>query len=282
MPAIQHKSLEAPDEVRRFPRGIGELTRVGMYSVGRGRLEPGWRWSTDVGPIMGTRSCPVHHFQILLAGRLGVRMDDGEEAEFGPNELFDVPPGHDAWVVGDEPVVILDVAGNLDRFAEPQDVERVLATLLMTDIVDSTRHAARLGDAAWRQRLADHDRVVRDALARFRGIEVDTTGDGFLARFASAAAALRCAHALVAGVRSLGLEIRVGVHTGEIELLPTDIRGIAVHAAARVMALGGPSEILVSGVTRTLAEGSRLAFEPRGRHAVKGFDEPIELYRLEA
>jgi class 3 adenylate cyclase len=280
MVALRRKNLEVPDELRRFPRGTGELTRLGTYTIGRGVLQPGWRWSIDVGPIMGTVSCPVHHLQLLLVGRLAIRMDDGEQAEFGPNDLFEVPPGHDAWVVGDEPAILLDIAGHMDAFALPQDVERTLATLLMTDIVDSTRHASLAGDAAWKQRLADHNRRVRTELARFRGVEIATTGDGFLARFSSAAAALRCAQAIVGAVRELGLEVRVGVHTGEIEILANDVRGIAVHAAARIMAAAGPSEVAVSGITKSLVQGAGMAFESRGPHAAKGFDEPSELYRL--
>jgi hypothetical protein len=135
--------------------------QVGSLTIGRGILERGWRWSTSLRPIQGTPSCQVHHLEVLLAGRFHVQMDDGEAAEVMPGDVFDVPPGNDAWVVGNEPVVMLDVSGNIGAIAVPGEHERLVMTLLMSDIVDSTRTAARLGDAAWKQLLADHNRIVR-------------------------------------------------------------------------------------------------------------------------
>lgn len=280
MGAIQKKNFDTPDETRRFPEGIGQLVRVGSLTLGRGILEPGWRWSTTVKPIQGTSSCQIHHLQLLLAGRFRVEMDDGDVGEFGPGDVFDVPPGHDAWVVGDETVVVLDVFGNFGAVGVPGEHERLVTTLLMSDIVDSTVTAIRLGDAAWSQLLAEHNRVTRAQFDRFRGREVNTTGDGFLATFGSAVGALRCAAAMRDGMRGLGIEVRIGVHTGEIEVLPSDIGGVAVHAAARVMALGGPSEVIVSSVTHGLVEGSGLRFEERGRQQVKGLELPIEVFLL--
>lgn len=280
MSRIHKKSLDRPDETRRFPRGIGEVTRVGSLTVGRGVFQPGWRWSVDVRPLTGTVSCQIHHLQLLLSGRLRVQMDDGESEEFGANDVFEVPPGHDAWVVGDEPAVLLDVYGNVGDFALPSGHERVATTLLMSDIVDSTVTARRLGDARWKQLLAEHNRIIRGQLEHFRGREVKTTGDGFLATFASAAAALRCAAAMRDAVSTLNIQLRIGVHTGEIEVLPNDVGGVAVHAAARIMALAEPSQVIVSAVTRALAEGSGLRFEERGSHELKGLDQPIELFAL--
>jgi class 3 adenylate cyclase len=268
--------------VRPYDHGVGSLTRVGTHTIGRGVLEPGWRWTTHMGPVMGTPSCPVHHVQLLVSGRFHVRMDDGEELTLGPNDVADIPPGHDAWVEGDVPVVILDIGGNIDAIGVPREHRRIVTTLLMTDIVDSTRMASELGDQAWRQRLADHNRVVRTQLVRADGTEVNTTGDGFLATFGSAAAAIRAAATIRDAVRAVGVEIRAGVHTGEVDVLPGDIGGIAVHAVARIMALAGPSEVLVSAVAVGLAEGSGVAVEPAGSHAVKGLDRPIEVYRLVA
>jgi class 3 adenylate cyclase len=251
---------------------------VGSRAVGRAVLEPGWRWSVDVQPVVGTPSCPVHHFHVLLAGRLGVRMDDGEEVEFDPNDVMDIPPGHDAWVIGDEPVVLLDISGNVGDYGVPTSHGRALSTIVMSDIVDSTRLASELGDATWRQRLAEHNRVVRRQLDRFGGREVKTTGDGFLAVFNSAVAAVQCALAMADETADVGLRIRVGVHTGEIEFLPDDVRGIAVHTAARVMAIAGPAEVLVSDLTRMLVGSEPIEFEDRGSHELKGLTEPVHLF----
>jgi class 3 adenylate cyclase len=278
--AIQQKSFDAPDEVRRFPKGIVTLVRVGSLTIGRGILEPGFRWSTSLKPIQGTPSCQIHHLQLLVQGRFHVEMDDGETADIGPGDVFDVPPGHDVWVVGDEPVIVIDVLGNIGAIGAPGERERLVTTILMSDIVDSTLTAARLGDAAWKQVLAEHNRVIRAQFDRFRGREVNTTGDGFLATFGSAAGALRAAVAMRDGMRNLGIELRIGVHTGEVEVLPNDIGGVAVHAASRIMALGIASEIIVSSVTRGLVEGSGLRFEERGRHQVKGLERPIEVFLL--
>lgn len=277
---IQQKSFDAPDEVRRFPKGIIDLVRMGPVTLGRGILEPGFRWSTSLKPIQGTPSCQIHHLQLMLQGRFHVEMDDGENVEFGPGDIMNVPPGHDVWVVGDESVIVIDVLGNIGALAVPGEHERLVTTLLMSDIVDSTLTATRLGDAAWKQVLADHNRLIRAQLDRFRGTEVNTTGDGFLAMFGSAAAALRCAVAMREAVRGLGIQLRIGVHTGEVEVLPNDIGGVAVHAASRIMALGRASEIIVSSVTRGLVDGSDLRFEERGRHQVKGLERPIEVFAL--
>jgi class 3 adenylate cyclase len=278
--AIQQKSFDAPDEVRRFPKGILDLVRVGPVTMGRGILEPGFRWSTSLKPIQGTPSCQIHHLQLMLQGRFHVEMDDGENVEFGPGDVMNVPPGHDVWVVGDEPVVVVDVLGNIGALGVPGEHERLVTTLLVSDIVDSTLTATRLGDAAWKQVLAEHNRLIRAEFDRFRGREVNTTGDGFLATFGSAAGAIRSALAMRDAVRSLGIELRIGVHTGEVEVLPNDIGGVAVHAASRIMALGRASEIIVSSVTRGLVEGSGFRFEERGHHRVKGLERPVEVFLL--
>jgi class 3 adenylate cyclase len=279
--AIQHKSFNAPDEVRRFPKGILTLVHLGSVTMGRAILEPGFRWSTSLKPIQGTPSCQIHHLQLLVQGRFHVEMDDGQTAEFGPGDVMNVPPGHDAWVVGDESVVVVDVLGNIGALAIPGEHERLVTTLLMSDIVDSTLTATRVGDAAWKQVLAEHNRLIRAQLERFRGREVNTTGDGFLATFGSAAGALRSALATRDAMRGLGIELRIGVHTGEVDVLPNDIGGVAVHAAARIVALGGASEIIVSSVTRGLVEGSGFRFSERGHHQVKGLERPIEVFLLE-
>ena len=278
--AIRRKSFDDPDGLRDLPLLAVSLARIGSYTIGRGVVQPGWRWSKHLAPVMGTESCPVHHVQVLLSGRFAARMEDGEEVTFQPGDVMDIPPGHDAWVVGDQPAVLIDFAGNIDALGLPREHERMVTTLLMTDIVDSTRTAGRLGDAAWKQVLSDHNRLVRAQLLRFGGSEVNTTGDGFLATFRSAVAGLRCAAAILAALRDTDIEVRIGVHTGEVEPIGNNFGGVAVHAAARIMALARPSEVFASAITVGLADGSGLAFESRGAKEVKGLDRPIEVYRL--
>ena len=148
--------------------------------------------------------------------------------------------------------------------------ERVLTTIVFTDIVGSTQRAAELGDLRWHDVLDNHDRIVRHELQRFRGREVNTAGDGFVATFTSPSVALDCTEAIVEAVRPLGIEIRAGIHAGEVEVRGADIAGMAVHIAARVAALAGPSEVLASSTVREIVTGSRRAFVEHGEHDLKG------------
>jgi class 3 adenylate cyclase len=163
---------------------------------------------------------------------------------------------------------------------EPSSGERVLASVLFSDIEGSTQQLARLGDDAWRELLGRHNREIRNQLDRFRGREVQTTGDGFLAVFDGAARAIRAAIAIRDSVRPLGLEVRQGIHTGEVALIGDEVRGIAVHEAARIAAAAGAGEILVSFTTRTLAEGAEVAFEDRGSHELKGLSGSRQLFAV--
>ncbi len=158
--------------------------------------------------------------------------------------------------------------------------DRILATVLFTDIVDSTRRAAQIGDRVWHALLDAHDAVVRAQLARFRGREVNTSGDGFLAMFDGPQRAIRCAMAIRDAVRSLGVEVRAGLHTGECEVRGDDIGGIAVHIGARVSALAGPNDVLVSSTLRDLVIGSGLEFDERGAHALKGVPGEWRLFAV--
>ena len=158
--------------------------------------------------------------------------------------------------------------------------DRVLATVLFTDIVDSTRRAAEMGDRDWHALLDAHDAVVRAQLTRFRGREVNTSGDGFLAMFDGPQRAIRCAMAIRDAVQALGIEVRAGLHTGECEVRGDDIGGIAVHIGARVSALAGPNEVLVSSTLRDLVIGSGLEFEERGAHALKGVPGEWHLFAV--
>lgn len=275
----QAKSFRNPAEVRRFPHGRVEIVSHRETIIGRFTMEPGWKWSRDVAPLVGTRSCQMHHIGVVLRGRLHLQMDDGEACEFGADDVYDIPPGHDAWVVGDEPFEVIEFA-SARIFAMPADGDRVLAAVLVTDIVDSTVHLKRLGDAAWRERLLEHNHLVRMELNRFRGREIQTTGDGFLAVFDGPARAVRCACAINPAVAHLGIAIRAGVHTGEVEFVADDVRGLAVHEAARVAAAARPGEVLVSATTKNLLAGCDLAFASAGLHDLKGLGEPRELFRV--
>ncbi len=183
--------------------------------------------------------------------------------------------------------------GDVDRLADeieefltgsrPEiEPDRVLATVLFTDIVDSTKRARELGDRRWRALLDQHDRIARVEIDRFRGREVKTLGDGFLVTFDGPARAVRCGVAISDAVRPLDLHVRAGVHTGEIEMKPDDIGGIAVHIAARICALAGAGEVLVSGTVRDLVAGSNLRLGDHGVHGLKGLDEALRLFRVEA
>jgi class 3 adenylate cyclase len=158
------------------------------------------------------------------------------------------------------------------------EVERILTTILFTDIVGSTERAAALGDQRWRMALDAHDQAVRDQLRLFRGREVNTTGDGFVVSFDGPARALRCARALIEATAGSGLELRIGLHTGECEVRGEDLGGLSVHIAARVAALAGPGEILVSGTVKDLVIGSGIQFDDRGERELKGVPGTWKLF----
>ncbi len=160
--------------------------------------------------------------------------------------------------------------------------QRVLATVLFTDIVDSTRRAEELGDRRWRELLEDHQALVRERLARFDGREIKTTGDGFLATFDGPTRAVECARQIADDTPALGVEIRAGLHTGEVELMGDDVGGIAVHVAARIAALAGPGEVLASRTVRDLAVGSEIDFRPGGSHRLKGVADEWDIFGVEA
>jgi class 3 adenylate cyclase len=182
-------------------------------------------------------------------------------------------PAGNARLLGETEAFLRD----LDRAAAP---ERVLATILLTDIVDSTRQAAELGDAGWRDLLQRHNALVRARLSEFRGVELNTTGDGFVASFDGPVRAVRCATAIRDEVRGLGLEIRAGLHTGEGDLVGGRVGGILLHIAARVAAEAEPGEVLASGTVRDLVAGSGVGFADRGRHTLKGVPGDWQLYSV--
>jgi class 3 adenylate cyclase len=273
------KNLSSPDETLTLDKAAATTVRIGELVVGRLTLEPGWRWSTHVRPVAGTASCQFHHVGISLTGVMNGRMDDGSEFTVIPGDVFDVPPGHDNWVVGDQPMAAI-IWGGWRGWGKPPVGDRILTTMLMTDIAGSTDHLYAVGDAAWDQLLDRHRALVREVLERYRGTEIDTAGDGFLTMFDGAARAVQAALEVRAAVRGIGLDIRAGIHTGEVELVPGGIRGLAVHETARILALGDPGDVLVSSTTRELSSGSGFAYVDRGTHLLKGIPDPRHVFGL--
>lgn len=216
---------------------------------------------------VGSTFIPVGHGQYL--------------AEHIAGSHFVELPGADVlYWVGDTAPLLEEIEEFITGVRGALDPERVLATIVFTDIVGSTERAAELGDDRWRDLLDHHDTIVRHELRRFGGREVDTLGDGFFATFASPSAGIACADAIVDAVRVLGLEVRAGIHAGEVEVRGADVAGMAVHIGARVAALAGPSEVLVSSTVREIVTGSRHTFAERGEHVLKGVPGGWQLYAL--
>ena len=253
--------------------------QLGEQTIGRATIQPGWRWSIDVKPTVGTPWCTFRHLGIALSGRFHVLMENGHEMDVGPDDVFDIPPGHDAWVVGDEPFETVEVAG-IYGFGRHTPGETYVASVLITDVVDSTATVERLGEPEWRRVQAAHYEQVRRALDRHRGVEVTTTGDGVLATFDSAARAARAAAEIHEGADGLRIRVRAGIHTGEVEPLPGNVRGLAVHLAARIAAAAAPGETLVSSTVREITTAPELVFEDRGTHELKGINGPRHLYSV--
>ena len=228
---------------------------------------------------------PLVHAPTLVLHRSGdtrVPIDAGRYiANHVPGARMVTLPGENHVFVY-EPEMIDRIAGEVEEFLTGSrreiETDRVLATVMFTDIVESTKRAAELGDRQWRAVVDNHDRTVREQLARFRGREIKNLGDGFLATFEGPARAVRCASSIVKSVYSLGIDVRIGLHTGEVELKHDDIGGIAVNTAARIAGIAGPGSTLVSSTVRDLVAGSGLRFEDRGRHALKGLPEDLHIY----
>jgi class 3 adenylate cyclase len=275
------RSFSAPDEVVEIETVRSEMITKGGMTVSHDIQQPGWRWSVHIKPLVGTEWCQVRHIGVVLRGRIGYLLEDGTEFEAGPLDLMDIPPGHDAWVIGDEPLETIAWTGARGWIAPLETLaERVLATVLFTDIVDSTGAALRLGDRAWADTLTSHEVRTRETVERFRGKVIKTTGDGILATFDGAARAVRCAVALRDTAGDLGIRIRAAVHTGEIEWTGSDIRGVAIHEASRVLGIADADEILVSAVTAGLAGDAGIAFEDRGEHDLRGLTGSRRIYAV--
>ena len=233
---------------------------------------------TDVRPALSAIHVPT-----LVLHRTGDRLIAVEHGRYLAERIADAKlvesPGadHIPWVGGGE-----DITSEIQHFLtgvrSMPEPDRMLATVMLTDIVGSTERVAAMGDRQWKDLLEHHNDAVRRELARFRGREVKTTGDGFLATFDGPGRAIQCAQAIAEAAHKLGIEVRGGLHTGECELLAQDIGGIAVHVAARVAAKAGPGEVLVSRMVKDLVAGSAIRFEPRGTHTLKGVPGRFALF----
>ena len=234
----------------------------------------------DIRPIL-----PTIHVPTLVMHRTGDNDSKVEEgryiAERIPGARFLELPGADhlPWV-GNQDEVLDEIQEFLTGIRPAPEPDRMLATVLFTDIVGSTEHAARLGDRAWRGLLEQHHSLVRKELIKFRGREIDTAGDGFFAVFDGPARAIRCACSVRDGVRGLGIEVRAGLHTGEVEQTGEDVGGIAVHIGARVAGLAQAGEVLVSSTVKDLVSGSGIQFTDRGMHALKGIADEWRLFAV--
>jgi class 3 adenylate cyclase len=249
----------SPGTIRTIFKLIGEFDVRGVL--------PSIRVPTLVMHRRGASFLKVEHSRYLAEHIPGARYVELE----GDEILFAGDDG-EAWI------------GEIEEFLtggrHEREPDRMLATVLFTDIVDSTRRAADLGDADWRRLLEQHDALIRRALERHRGREVKRTGDGFLATFDGPARAIRCAASIAEAARSLGIEVRAGLHTGECEVMNGDVGGLAVHIGARVMSRAGPGEVLVSSTVKDLVVGSGLEFEDRGGHELKGVPGEWRLFAV--
>ena len=270
---VRRKRFDRPDEVRTVEKARIELVELGDAAIGHTVFEPGWRWTEHVKPIVGTATCEVHHIGYVFSGHLHVEMDDGPSIELTAGDVFEIPPGHVAWVVGEEPWTSIDFAGRRLFARAPEEAShRRFATIVFTDLSRSTETLRKLGDSPWRALLAEHNQAVRAHIERYNGREVQTTGDGFLIVFDNPANAVRAAAAMLGTASELGLTAREGVHTGESELQADYLRGIAVHAAARILAIAEPDQVVVSGPVRDLLSGSGMSFTDLGEHELRGLE----------
>jgi class 3 adenylate cyclase len=265
-----------PARVRAWAR-YARLSASRGAALALGRMQA----QTDIRAVLPTVMVPT-----LVMHRIDDTAEPVEQARYigeqVPNaEVVELPGSEHAPFAGDAERVLRE----LRRFVsavrdEEAEFDRVLATVLFTDLVASTERAAAVGDRAWRELVERHHAVIRALLGRYRGREVDTAGDGFFATFDGPARAVRCARAIIDAVQPLGLDVRAGVHTGEVETIDGKTGGLAVTIGARVAASAAPRELLVSSTVKDLTAGSGLEFEDAGRHELKGIPEPWHLFRV--
>jgi class 3 adenylate cyclase len=265
---------------REVQRWWAKLLRTGTSPAGAEALIRLYT-EIDARHVLSTITAPT--LVVHRTGDLLVPIGAGRAIAAGiPGAKLVELPGNDHLVVADPDQIVDEVEEFLTGQRAERQPDRMLATVMFTDIVDSTARAAALGDHHWRELIQRHDELVRREIERHRGRPVKTLGDGFLATFDGPARAIRCASSARDAVRGLGLEIRAGLHTGEVEVINGDISGIAVNIGARVGAVASPGEVLVSRTVTDLVAGSGIGFEDRGTHALKGIPGEWQLYAVES
>jgi class 3 adenylate cyclase len=273
-------SVFAPSQLDNpeFVEWWGRLQRSAV-SPGMARKLMDMNAQTNLRAILPTIRVPT--LVLHTSGNRVVPVECGREvASLIPGARFIEYEGEDAYMWCDAPG-LSDIEEFLTGRRSAAPPERVLATVMFTDIVGSTEQLSQLGDRRWRARREEHDRIIRDGLRRWRGREIKTYGDGFLATFDGPARAVSCGGEIVDELAELGLHVRIGLHTGECELRPDDVTGIAVHIASRVMHAADPGEVLASSTVKELVVGSGLRFEDRGAHALRGVDDEWRLFALD-
>lgn len=282
MAGERSKKLDEPDETVEFPGIVEQIVDIGDLTVARIVQQPGWRWSKDMRSVVEGEWCEAHHVGVQLSGSQGFLLRDGTTFEVNPGEVYDIPPGHDGYTVGNDEAVMIEWSGpRTFGGLRTRTHNRVLTTLAFTDLVGSTEALSRMGDPAWRDLLSRHYETVRSILERFGGREIETTGDGVLATFAAPANAIRCIAEIQRVAAREELQVRGGVHVGELEIVGNRLRGIAVHEAARIVAQARPNEILVSEQAKAFAEAAGLSFDDRGLHRLKGLPTDWRLFAYE-
>jgi len=281
MGSARNLDLQAPTGLgdERFVRWWARFERLITSPAGFEELAA-VRRDTDVRAVL-----PAIHAPTLVLHRAGDRIVPVEQGRYLgetiPNATFVELAGDDHIpFVGDADAIVDEVQEFLTGARSAPETDRILATVLLTDIAGSTDRAAALGDRGWRELLERHHASVRSELERFRGVEIDNAGDGFMASFDGPARAIRCACAIEEATSQLGLDVKAGVHTGECERIGDKLGGIAVHIAARVAGAAAPGEVLVSQTVRDLVAGSGIEFDDKGAHELKGVPETWRLYSV--
>lgn len=272
-----------PNYVAAHPEVVPMLARVERQSASPGAVREilGLLPEIDVRPVLPSVAVPTLIVHATHDPMIPVSMGHYMAERIPGAQLFEPPFRDHIFFEESEAEAVLDAIEEFVTGHKPThapDPDRILATVLFTDIVESTARASALGDRRWREVLDRHDDLCREHVARFRGREVKQTGDGFLASFDGPARAVQCGLAVSEAIRPLGVEVRAGVHTGECEQRGDDLGGIAVHIGARVASLAGPSEVFVTRTVKDLVAGSGLRFDDRGEHALKGVPDAWQLY----